>query len=380
MSNMNIKNFGEGSLGDISNLAAQFNNYAKVTAISADGRKISYTGKTTNGLAQITSNALVMIHVSKNKTATAIDLLGKFIVAKVLNDNGSILTIDATMFNVPLASYDVQIISIAQFNNLTISNNNSATQAWNGSTGGIMAIAVKNTFNLSSGYLNVENKGGGAAYGTNGLAQIGNAQDSDRLPLGTGHGSVFVLANTLTLNSGSRIGATYSGAETGGRGSNGYGNRNPGVGGNGGGYKGADGTRGPCGNGASVGQGGAMNFNPGSRTGIYAKDGAHVMIIANTINNFYLHAISTGGAGGSRLNTNSYYGGNGGAGYGGGGGGAYCSGSGHAGSGSGGGGYYRAGSGGNGDSGTRANAGGCSGFAFIYANNFVSPSTSGLAA
>ncbi|MBR4383493.1 MAG: hypothetical protein IKP64_08040, partial [Selenomonadaceae bacterium] len=48
---MNIKNFGNGSFGDVAGTNIQLNNYATITAVN--GRKVTYKSQTTAGLAQI---------------------------------------------------------------------------------------------------------------------------------------------------------------------------------------------------------------------------------------------------------------------------------------------------------------------------------------
>ena len=111
--------------------------------------------------------------------------------------------------------------------------------------------------------------------------------------------------------------------------------------------------------------------------------GAHILIVADTINNFTLSAISTGGAGGkcysSYTNVVNYRGKDGGAGYGGGG---FPRGTGvtqpnYAFGGSGG---YRGGGGSSHapTSGVIYTGGGGAGAAFCYANNVNSQSTTGI--
>lgn len=356
-----IRNFGNGSFGTLRNPKTPLNNYAAVTTISAGGHRLVYTDKTTSGLAPIKDGALVLIQVIQNeKVARA----GEFVIAKVLADDGKILTLDNAAPVVDLDEYLMQVVSIPQFDFFTLTENYSATMKFNGKTGGVLAIAANDTFNLRDGRLNVEGKGGAVAYGAEGLKYIGNAQNTARLPLGSGHGSVFILANTLQLSANSRIGATYSGANSASRfGGDNSDGTNPGGGykgandenatGSGGGYIGGGSSNADEDNGGFGGSGanggtssGLDEFDSRKVTGGYGSNGqksgkypggcqgAHVFIVANTISDFYTSAISTGGAGGTGLNNS---GGNGAAGYGGGG--------------------ARNGSG-----------GGSSGFAFVYVN------------
>ncbi len=333
---INFRGFGNGSAGDVTNYTGQLNNYATITAIS--GRKITYKNQTTAGLAQIAAGALVMIHWN-HKNGTTVADAGRFILANVLSNNGSQLTIDADLPSISVSSYAAQIISIPQCNNFTLATTNAATAAFDGAQGGMCAIAVKNNCNLSSGIIDVKAKGGGAAYARNGLGVIGNAQDGDKLPIGQGHGSVFILAQNLTMNTNTKIGNANTGNNIRPyRGNNtSYTLAQQGSGANGGvaQYNGGYG-----GNGACV----ASDINDARR-----MQGAHIFILAQQITGFNQNAIGTSGG------TNNFagYGDNGWTkpsylygGYNGGGGGI--------------------------DS---RYAGGSAGWAFVYCNNAVSQST-----
>ena len=128
-------------------------------------------------------------------------------------------------------------------------------------------------------------KGGGSAYARNGLAVIGNAQNSNKLPIGQGHGSVFILAQNLTMNTNTRIGSGYSGdGVTGYRGINTrYAITANGSGANGGVAQ------------TAGGYGGNGGYYSGYVNEIRTKQGAHIMIIADRITGFCVHAIGTGG-------------------------------------------------------------------------------------
>lgn len=367
MSSFKLKDFGNGSFGDVTNPTIQMNNYARVTAISSDGKRLTYTGKSTAGFAQITSNSLIMIHAN-HKASTNNTESGKFILAKVLNDTGTVLTIDTAANDFDMSHYNIQIVAIPQLNNFTLSTNYTATPAYNGSVGGIFAIICKGTCNLSNGYVNVNQKGGGVAYGANGLVAIGNAQDATKLPIGQGNGSVLIIAKTLVMNTSTRIGATYSGASLGGYAyQRSYGYHSSGRGG---GYLApsweSTGGSGAGGGAADYNINGGYGGNGGSRYyggwNVPTYQGAHILIIADTINGFNQYAISTGGSGRAFDNTGS-----GGAGYGGGGT--------DNGYGATGGGYNGGGGGGRG--GDPISGGGSSGWAFIYCNTVVNSNTTG---
>lgn len=379
MRTLNIKNYGDGSLGDVTNPTAPMNNYAKVTAISTDGKTITYSNKTSTGMAQIATGSLVMFHVSKHADPADMSLLGKFVLAKVLSDDGNNLILDTAITGVfdaaKLSKYSCQIISVAQFNNLTISTNYTATAAWNDTNkiGGICAIAAKGKIDITGGQINVENKGGGTAYARAGLAFIGNAQMADILPIGQGHGSVFLLTSNLKADANSKVGATHNATLFGGNGTQ----CNPGSTG---GYVGNSDMYGRSGGGGAGISSGNAGIGYGGMNGIvirylqyftsFSKAGSHIFIVADTINLFSLQIANTGATGSTfnycDMGIETAY--PGGAGYGSGG-----SGTGADGSGGSGGGYN------GGGAGINCNrTGSSSGWAFVYANNITSNDTTGV--
>ena len=373
---MNVHNYGNGHDGALTNPIVPLNNSATVnSAVVENGiTKIQFSNMTSNGLTKFQEGRKVLFHVTKQRT-NLYDKLGRFIMATISKIQGNFLWLseDASKFlgdtNALVTSqYFCQLISIPEYTTLTISNNYTATTAYNDSThtGGIFAVAA-DTLNLTNGYINVEAKGGGAAYGREGLAYIGNAQDMNKLPLGQGHGSVFILARNMTINANTRIGAAYTGNNYGGKGDN-QSSR--------GGYRGYDseegyGPEGRHGGGAYGGTGGDNNVNRGGYgssgarplRGWYGHQGAHIMVIANVMSEFNCEMISTGGH-----STESYPNLCGGAGQGGGG---SDFGTGGASTGYNGGG----GGGGRGDGGP---GGGSSGWAFFYINQVNSANTSGI--
>lgn len=334
-----VKNFGDGSFGNLENPTTPLNNYAHISSISQNGYKLNYTDKTLNGLSPLVEGALVLVQVIQKKK---FEHAGDITLAKILRDTGTSFILDFPAPNVSLDEYSMQIISIPQFKKFAERENYKYTPPFDGEKGGVLAVAASSELNICGGKLNVENKGGAPAYGREGLKTIGNAQLSTKLPLGEGHGSVFLLAKNLIMDDNSRIGATYSGTNSaeffGGDSSDGkqgggysVGNRTSTDSHDSGGYilggaslsDDADGTAnlsaehynfltgfnnkklagGFGSNGAQVGK-----FKGGSQ-------GAHIVVIADRIDGFTTNALSTGGEGGHGLKN----GGNGSAGYGGGG-------------------------------------------------------------
>ena len=351
VTDMNIHNYGSGRDGTLTNPGIPLNNYTTInSAVTENGiTKIQFSNMTSNGLTKFQEGRKVLFHVTKQRT-NLYDKLGRFIMATISKIQGNFLWLseDASRFlgdtNALVTSqYFCQLISIPEYTTLTISNNYAATTAYNDSThtGGIFAVAA-DTLNLTNGYINVEAKGGGAAYGREGLAYIGNAQDMNKLPLGQGHGSVFILAKNMMINANSRVGATYAGdidgfgTKFGGGGSS---NLSKGGGYIGILYSGLDGSAGGYNGGGSsdrntnlVAGGGAYGgmrhniqyggYGSNGSTGsdrTYSQQGAHLIVIVNAMSEFNQKTFSTGGGGGGRGNMLWTAGQNGSSGYGGGG-------------------------------------------------------------
>lgn len=351
---LGVEDFGSGMYRDQTNPTLPLNNYAKVTSISRKGYKLTLKNRTFNGLAPLRVYSLVIALVTQ-KTDKYTKDAGRFTVGRIIDTNGGNVVLDKPAPIVDLNKYSMQLISVPEFNNLTISNNYNYTRKFEKGIGGVCAFAVAGHCDISDGKINVADKGGAPAYGKNGLANIGNAQNYKRLPIGEGAGSVFILANALKMNENTRIGSTFSGLGEGGRlgGSNPSGtNAGGGYSGNpaesndltgsGGGFIGGGGSSGLGGSGFSGGTSTLGEFDSSKVVGGYGgangkgsnagKAGANVLIIADKIEGFTQAAISTGGSGAKGAQ-------NGAASYGG---------------------------GGNSDSG-----GGAGGFAFIYANEVL---------
>lgn len=204
--------FGNGSNGTKSNLTKQLNTYAQVISIDNKGKTFKVNIITPEGLATFKKDALVMIHA--NSRGTVFERAGKFMLTRITSVGvGSLTIADAfdTAIYGDVKNYHIQIIAIPEFLNFTMHNktNNAAlkfdTQK---GTGGILALAVSDTCDLTdNGYLAVTEKGGATPYKSKGLNYISNATMCERLPIGEGHGSIFILANNLILDKTSRLGS-----------------------------------------------------------------------------------------------------------------------------------------------------------------------------
>lgn len=304
---LGVEDFGNGSFGSSENPALPLNNYAKVSSINQGGYKFNVSTKTLSGLTPFRQNSLV-IALATQKTAKHTQDAGKFAVARILSLTNDSVTLDKSL-DVDTNNYTVQLISVPEFANLTITNNYNYTPKFENGVGGVFAVAVSDTFDISGGKINLEGKGGGVGYGRAGLAFIGNAQNSDKLPIGEGHGSAFILAKKLVMNENSRIGATYSGNNpVGGNNTDGT-NKGGGYAGaedennsgSGGGFVGGGSYGGNGGSGASGGTSTRGEFDATKEVGGYGSNGtgglqgAHLMIIADSIEGFTQSAISTGG-------------------------------------------------------------------------------------
>lgn len=398
---LKITSFGDGSDGVCSQPTAQLNNYASLDLTGYEENGTHSTTKfrvyniTDDGQCQFAVGKLVMIRLDTKiaTTTTYTKNIGNFILAKITamsfdfgdTTTGTITFDTALPARIRDTNCNGQVVTIPQYTNFTLTGTNSATRKYenpNGGTitkprGGIFAVAVSDTCDISHGVIDVEDKGGATAYGANGLQCIGNAQMSNKLPIGAGHGSVFILAQNLIMGASTRIGATYSGARLGGAGLLTDGTEADAPGGYVGGTnylgnirKKACGARGAEITASSQ----PVTFGGYGSNGLYGthgKQGAHIMIIANRITGLSQAAISTGGQGGVNTTTVPVDV-NGGAGYGGGGkqiegDTSVCSGGYN-----GGGGLYRSES-----APTNSGGGGSSGWAFIYCNEAVDQDTTG---
>ena len=305
-----IKDFGTGDRGDCINKNNRFNGFCEVIAVSKS-RKILTVGESDKmSYYPFKVGGLVMVHLNMGRN---IEYAGRFSLARIAAIEVNKITLDRAVLEdvndwatTGRVNYRTQIISIPEFKNFTLNDINNKTVAFKSTSngyglGGIFAIAVSDTCDLRGGQIIVEHCGGGNAtcgYGEKGLNYIGNAQMCDRLPIGAGHGSVFILANNLIMDKNTRIGASYTG--------NALGGINYAKGGTtpkhdvyqtfgalrtknaNGGYGGAD---------AAGTTKGGQSGGYGSNATDGACQGAHVFIVANKITGFNLDAISTGGSG-----------------------------------------------------------------------------------
>ena len=207
---LNVKDFGNGIFGDIVNPTKSINNYARVAAINQGGCRLTLSDETVNGLTPIDEGSLILIQVIQ-KSHLHVKNAGDIVLAKIMSRGENYVVTDFPAPAVNLEEYAMQIISVPQFQNFTLKEEYIGTQKFNGKVGGVFALAASNLFEINEGNLNVENKGGAPSYGSEGLEFIGNAQDSDKLPLGDTGGSIFILAKNIKLSTNARLGTLKKG-------------------------------------------------------------------------------------------------------------------------------------------------------------------------
>lgn len=326
-----VNGLGTGALGDvtISSSSTQVNSYANVIGIGASGYQLTIGTPSIGNYGGFTVGQEIMFH-STGCLGTETTNMGAFGVATILAVNGSTLSLDKAIPVVDLAKYVCQVVTVPNFNNLTVNCAVSAL-AYNANYkyGGILIAKVKGKFDISNGMWLTEGKGlpAGSPLKPDGIV-ITNDQIKEKLIMNQGNGIAALICNQYKDTIASRIGASWSG--TLGAGTPGGGQQGNywaageiggvGYGGSGGGFNSYSGVHTPQGySGKELGGG----FGGGSCRA--ANAGATVLLLINQILNFSQQTISTGGEGGNSLNgsrgdgSSFWYGGNGGAGYGGGG-------------------------------------------------------------
>ena len=396
-----VKSFGNGTLNATLNGGTAGNAYGIISNDNpANAPRV--TSRIVNTSAKnFTIGTLCMAHVlykepTANLGGNAFN--GSFSLCRITGINGDIVTVNGKVND----TWYSQLITIPEYRNLKITGTLKGDAKFQDSdasansfvlkgAGGILALAVSGTLDIRDAILDVTGMGTDRTF-VNELE--GNAFMSCRLPIGAGHGSVFLLANEIIMNANTRIGAPYTGNNRGGSHSTtdlGGGYKGTPVyvsgvssditlklsgwgGGGGKGYTGSDfsptfdsqcdgGWHGNCGLADAVSGG---------------RQGAHIFIVANKITGFNLAAISTGGEAGydkgrdvsvsynGFTRNGTYYNMNGGAGYG---GGTFVAATG---------GFHGGGAGKISTDNTVWIGGGAAGAAFIYCNEYEDADFSGV--
>jgi len=311
----NVGGFGDGSLGDatISSTNIQLNSYANVTAISSDGKTLTIGAPSVGSYGGFVAGQEIMFHVTGCLTSATADL-GKYGFAKILSVGTGQIVLDTAVLIINLSNYICQIVTVPNFNNLTVNCAISAL-AYNstGKYGGII-IAKAKTMDLTNGSLLAVWKGipiGATTSGENSLKPAGittsNSDIINRIIMPQGNGIVIPITSNLILSPTSRLGANWSGAlsathnqiasENGGAGYGG-GAATLGLGSSGctasTNLKGGDNSA----IGGLAGYCGGYLYSYKSYGGTPGAGGAVVIILASIITGFTLACFSTGGGGG----------------------------------------------------------------------------------
>jgi len=322
---LGITSFGDGRTGDIALQFGMFNSIAPITAMSP--RNVFTLGAQRAGMyTSFDVGTKVCVHATASKAGATADF-GRFMIGTIVGVNGSIITLDSSLpISYSFADYYWQMIAIPQFRNLNVSGAVAPTNTWDGSSGGITVVMVNETMTMANNAWIYEyhNTKGLPYGGTNRpfLQFQCSGQQKDYLPISQGRGAQLYICKNIVFGSGSRLGHYTDGAKFGAGNTNtndmglcgsvftgSYGNslKSGGYAG-GGGYQSAGGpfSSGLYGYGGKMGMYGLGDNQPGGMAG------ASLFLVADTITNFSVSLLGTGGAGDKDGNGNC-----GGAGYGG---------------------------------------------------------------
>ena len=260
--NCKIRSFGEGTMGNCTySLTGHVfpNRYVKISStgtnyVIIDPNTMKFSDDSS---PEFKVGALCMLHILSVRTGDIQSKVwnGRFNLCRITAINGNVIYLDnlqtVNSYNASTAAQYGQLITIPEFNDCQISSTMPGTK-WENGVGGILAIACSGTLDLRGGFMNVVGCGTDREF-VNELE--GNQFMSCRLPIGAGHGSVFILAKNIIMDANTRIGASYSGSAYGGRakGNGTYNYAYPG-----GGYHGISGS---YGGGTRGGWGGGGGYN-----------------------------------------------------------------------------------------------------------------------
>ena len=214
---LNIKNFGNGKKGNIifeSGYSCEsVNNYALVAnPISGWNSTITLSNKIiSNSAPAFAVGSLIMIHttVKSEASITAVNLYWNnyFALNRIKAVDGDTITLETPLRCDP-NKYIYQVITIPEYADCTVNTLiGDRIPKWEGGVGGIFAIACSGTLDLrNGGKICVEGKGSDI---DNPIPFYGNYSMNARLPIGAGHGSVFILARNIIMDDNTRIGADY---------------------------------------------------------------------------------------------------------------------------------------------------------------------------
>jgi hypothetical protein len=211
---------GDGSFGDvtISTAGVQINTYAMVASVSG-GQTLTIGSQNEGVYGAFAVGNEVMVHASLKKSVSEGDL-GKYALRRITSIGSGIITLNKPVNGEPdfnlsasfLSNYHVQILSVPNYNNLTVTAAGTIVPLQWGESygGGIVALKCKNTLILDGKILTT----GKGPLRTDSLT-ISNAQLIEQFVL---TGNVLIVARQVVAGDNARIGAEYNGAMMGGAG------------------------------------------------------------------------------------------------------------------------------------------------------------------
>ncbi len=271
---------GVGSLSDgTATVSETPNSYGLISAIT--DAKTFTVSRWSSGTTTPEAGREVMIHITAPKSTASADypLVGLYAFAKIESVDGNSVVLsreittengyDFTLDSSILSTYYVQAITVPCYDELTISGS-VALATWSTTAGGgIVALRTKGDCSITGSILT---HGKGAVRYD--LHQMTNSKLIDRFLCSQGGGVFISCGGTLTVSSGARLGASWSGAGDGSNGAAGYGGKggnvpytSGGAGGVGGGGGGAAGENGSYVNGGSCGSNGGSGVVSGGGGG-----------------------------------------------------------------------------------------------------------------
>ena len=219
LDNETIGGYGSGSNGDvIISTNTQINSYGIINSIT-DTRSFSVTSWN-NGSAIPDVGCEIMIHITAPRsTASAhYPFVGLYSFAKIATIDGNYVVLDRdittengddfTLISWLLDIYYIQIITVPNYNSLTVNSGCKVSPlSWSTATGGgIVAFRCKNDCTINGSIITLGK--GAIRYD---FHQMTHSKLVDRFLCSRGGGIFITCGGTFTAPSTARLGATWSG-------------------------------------------------------------------------------------------------------------------------------------------------------------------------
>ena len=148
-----IGGFGTGELGSVTiSSTTQLNSYARVSSVSSNGYSITISSQSYGRYGRFAAGEEIMFHVSNTSSIYAADY-GVRVFARIMQAKGNLLTLNTKLPITNLTGHTCQIVSVPNFNNLTLTSTIRPLK-WNSYRGGIIVFRCSGTFNVVNGKLN----------------------------------------------------------------------------------------------------------------------------------------------------------------------------------------------------------------------------------